>query len=73
MNKKLGGTVFQGLGAFLFATFVAFVIGIVRVGIDSRFTELDWSTVVSYFTQVFTVSQVWFYLIVQKLSLDVKA
>ncbi len=72
LNKKFNGTVLQGLGAFVLATFIAFVGAMVKIAFQTNVTSIDWATLASYFSQVFTVSQVWFYVIVQKLGLDVK-
>lgn len=70
LNKKLSGTVLKGTGAFLFATAVAFVVALVKVGFSG--VNFSWSELGAFFSQVFTVSQVWFYLITSKLGLVVQ-
>jgi hypothetical protein len=71
INKKLSGTVMKGNGAFIVALLIALVGGGIKVLLDG-FKITDWSTFGTYFAQVFAISQIWFYLIAQKLGLQVK-
>lgn len=75
LNKKLQGTVLQGDAAFLIAFGMALPAALLKEILAPGFA---WSDLTNYaklatdFSEVFTVSQVYFLLIVQKLNLDVK-
>lgn len=75
LNKKLQGTVLQGDAAFLIAFGMALPAAVLKEILAPGFV---WSDLMNYaklmtdFSEVFTVSQVYFLLIVQKLNLDVK-
>lgn len=75
LNKKLQGTVLQGDAAFLIAFGMALPAAVLKEILAPGFV---WSDLTNYaklmtdFSEVFTVSQVYFLFIVQKLNLDVK-
>lgn len=76
LNKKLTGTVLQGNGAFLLATAIALIAAAVKTMTTPGFEweQLkDVSALSATFSQVFTVSQIYFLLIAKKLNLDVQA
>lgn len=76
INKKLQGTVLKGNGAFLVA-FAAAIVGALFVTITKpgfQFGDLtNWQNLIATFSQVFTVSQVYFLLIAQRLGLDLSS
>jgi hypothetical protein len=72
INKKLSGTVLKGNGAFLLAGAVAIVGAAIKVfatGVPLN----DWGGITTAFAQVWTVSQVFFLVVVQTLGLDVSS
>lgn len=76
LNKKLNGTVLQGDAAFLIVFLLSFLGAIVHEVIAPGFTLsalLDVNTLMSTFAEIFGVSQVYFYFVMQKLNLDVQA
>lgn len=75
LNKKLAGTVLKGQASFLLAFGMALPAAIVKQMVTPGFdwhVLLDWQTMAATFSQVFTVSQIYFLFIVQKLNLDVQ-
>jgi len=74
LNKVLNNTVLKGDGAFLLAFGMAFLASIVKEVTMPGFhfaDLLNYATLVQYFTETFTVSQVFFLVIYQRLGLDV--
>lgn len=78
LNNKLKGTVLQGDAAFLVAGVVS-VFGAAfkvfyfdGVALPSMSDLSAWKAVAPAFTEVWTVSQLFFTLVTSKLSLDVK-
>jgi hypothetical protein len=75
INKKLKGTVLAGTAAFLIAFGMSIVIAVAKQLYTSGFeisSLTHWSSISATFGQVFTWSQVYFTLIVKKLTLDVQ-
>lgn len=78
LNKKLSNTVLKGDGAFLMATAIALVGSAVKVfyfdgvALPSFHDLAAWKAIVPAFTQVWTVSQMYFLLVTEKLHLDVQ-
>lgn len=74
LNKVLNNTVLKGDGAFLLAFGMAFLAAIVKEITAPGFQFADifnYATLVQDFTETFTVSQVFFLVIYQRLGLDV--
>jgi hypothetical protein len=74
INKRLQGTLLQGDGAFLVAFGLALPAAALKEVLMPGFewqTLLSWPTLVSNFTEIFAVSQVYFLFVAQKLNLDV--
>jgi hypothetical protein len=77
LNKRLNGTLLQGSAAFLLALGVAFVGALVDVffvmgvPLPSLLDFSTWATIAPTFTEVWTVMQIYFLLVVQQLGLDV--
>lgn len=75
INKKLSGTVLKGDAAFLLVFAISFVGAFVKEITMPGFTWAmlgDWQTLATTFGEIFTVSQVYFMFIMQKLNLDVQ-
>lgn len=75
INKKLSGTVLKGDGAFLVAFAMAFIGAFIKEITMPGFTFAtlgNWTTLTQTFGEVFTVSQLFFMVIVKKLELDVQ-
>lgn len=76
INKILNNTVLKGDGAFVLAFGMAFVAAVIDFIVQPGFTLSSlssWSTLVSDFGQVFTISQIFFFVIYQKLGLDINS
>ena len=76
INKKLQGTVLQGDAAFLVAFVIAFIgaVGAMIMTPGFQWSSLtNLSQIGATFGGVFTVSQVYFLMVMQKLNLDVQA
>lgn len=72
LNAKLKNTVLKGDAAFLLAFAVAFIFAAVKtILFTPGFVWNDWPTLATEFGAIFTVSQVYFILIMQKLNIDV--
>lgn len=75
LNKRLSGTVLKGDAAFLIAFAMAligaFVKEVTMPGFDWSVLA-HWQSLVTTFGEVFTVSQLYFIFITQKLNLDVQ-
>lgn len=77
LNKKLQGTVLQGYAAFLIALFFSVVGGAVKVfyidamPLPSLHDFAAWNTLYAAFAQVWVVAQIYFYLIVKNLGMDI--
>jgi hypothetical protein len=77
INKRLNGTLLQGSAAFLLALGVAFVGALIDVffvmgvPLPSLADFSTWATIAPTFTEVWTVMQIYFLLVVQQLGLDV--
>ena len=78
LNVKLENTPLRGTAAFLMALLMAFIGGAIKIFyIDAvPFPSLHdftaWKAIYPAFAQVWTVSQIYFILVVEKLGLDVK-
>jgi hypothetical protein len=78
-NKKLQGTVLQGDAAFIIALLTALIGGTIKVfwidgvPLPSLHDMKSFYAVWPQFAQVWTISQVYFLLVTQKLNLDVVA
>jgi predicted DNA-binding protein (MmcQ/YjbR family) len=73
LNKKFNDTPLKGTGSFVLATFLALIGASLKVAFSSQWDTFSWEVLGVYFAQVFTVSQLWFVLIYEKLGLDVKS
>lgn len=77
INAKLNNTVLKGDGAFILAAAVAFVIAGIQaaftVGINFTNPGAFLSSVATYGSQVWAVSQIFFVGIYQKLGLDLNS
>ena len=71
LNQLFTGTVLQGKGAFILAMLTALVGAVVKVFYFDSFA-FSWGALGVAFTQVWTVAQVFFVLIVETLGLDVQ-
>lgn len=73
LNKVLNGTVLKGDGAFALAFGMAFLAAVIKEitmpGFDIH-SLLNVQQLVQFFSETFTVSQIFFLLIYQKLGLD---
>ena len=75
LNKKLQGTLLQGDAAFLIAFGMALPAAAVKEVLTPGFSWSDLTNLTMMardFGEVFTVSQVYFLIVVQKLGLDVQ-
>lgn len=72
VNRRIQGTVLKGRGAFLIAFGAALAWAVAKQAAGPGFNLADWRTTAADFGQIFTASQVFFYLIVQKFHLDVQ-
>lgn len=68
LNAKFNGTLLQGKAAFIVTLVVSLIGGAFKVGF-SHIT--DWSSLLTAFSQVFAVSQVYFALVAKTLGLEV--
>lgn len=76
VNKLLNNTVLKGDGAFLLAFGMAFIAAAIKEVTMPGFHLADlynYATLVQDFTETFTVSQIFFLVIYQRLGLDMKA
>lgn len=79
LNKRLQGTVLQGEAAFLIALGTALVGGAIKVfyvdgtPLPSITDWSSWQALYPAFTEVWTVSQIYFLYVTQKLNLDVSS
>lgn len=75
LNKKLQGTVLQGNAAFLITFVIAFLGAFIKEVTAPGFTWSqfgDYNAIATTLGEVFTISQLYFVLIVKKLGLDVQ-
>lgn len=76
-NKKLSGTVLKGDGAFIIALVIALVGGSVKVfyvdgtPLPTSLSYVSLKALWPAFAQVWTVSQIYFLYVTQKLNMDV--
>lgn len=76
LNKLLNNTVLKGDGAFLLAFVMAFIAAAIKEVTMPGFVFADlfnWATLVQDFTETFTVSQIFFLVIYQRLGLDMQS
>jgi hypothetical protein len=76
INKLLNNTVLKGEGAFLLAFGMAFVAAVIKeITLPGFYLgELtNWSLLLQFFSETFTVSQVFFLAIYQQLGLDMNS
>lgn len=76
LNKLFNNTVLKGDGAFVLALGIAFIAAVIDFVTTPGFTLSSihsWGSFVADFTQVFTISQVFFLLVYQKLGLDINS
>lgn len=76
LNKKLAGTVLKGTAAFLVAFGIALPGAILKEVLMPGFSFhelLNYTKLLSDFSEVFAVSQVYFLFVAQQLNLDVKS
>jgi hypothetical protein len=69
LDSKLSNSTLHGHAAFLLALAMSVIVGIAKVTISHL--GIDLSHVVALVSEVFAVSQVWFYLIQQKIGFTV--
>lgn len=74
INQKLQNTLLKGDGAFLLSLFAALVGGAVKVFYFDHvaFDLHNLTAITASFTEIWTISQVYFLFIMKKFSLDVK-
>ncbi len=75
LNKRLKGTVLQGDAAFLLAFGIAIIGAFFTQAVNhgiSVATFTNWASLTQTFTGVFTISQLYFLFITQKLHLDIR-
>jgi len=78
LNKRLQGTVLAGDAAFLIATGIAFLGGIAKVfwhdgnPLPAVTDFKSWQLLAPAFTEIWTISQMYFMLVTSKLNLSVQ-
>jgi hypothetical protein len=76
INKVISGTVLKGDGAFILAFGIAFIAAVIDFVTTPGFTLssiTSWGSFVADFGQIFTISQIFFFVIYQKLGLDINS
>lgn len=75
VNKKLSGTLLKGDGAFILAFGSAFIFSVVKEvmlpGFSLAGVFQNWHMLAATFGEVYAASQVYFYWILQKFSIQV--
>ncbi|MDE2015937.1 MAG: hypothetical protein KGI72_05440 [Patescibacteria group bacterium] len=72
-NKKVVGTPLQGYGAFVVVLLFSFVGALAKITYTGGFSGDTTQQLIQSFSEVFAVSQVYFYLIAKTLNLKVQS
>lgn len=72
LNKAWTDTVLHGRGAFFLSLVIALLVAAGKLLFVDHVGVGSWEELISFTSQVWTISQIWFVLIATRLGLDVK-